>query len=211
MSAIKPRRPPWLSLTLVPLMAAVALGLSSCETDGHFTLLGYTTRPNYRPDIRTVRVPIFKNATLRDSVRQGLEFELTRAVIREIEQKTPYKVVGSDCDADTELTGRIILLNKAIINRNQYNEVREAETTLGVEVVWKDLRSGEVLSRPNPRPGTPPPPPPEPGTPPPPPPPVLVTSLAGFIPELGESPTTAYKRNVDRLAQQIVCLMETPW
>ena len=38
-------------------------------------------------------------------LRQGLEFDLTRAVVREIEAKTPYKVVGADADADTELTG----------------------------------------------------------------------------------------------------------
>lgn len=211
MSEFKRRSLPQWHFMSVLLLAAVTLGLSSCETDGHFTVLGYTTRPNYRPDIRTVRVPIFENATIRDSTRQGLEFDLTRAVVREIEQKTPYKVVGPGCEADTELTGRIVTLTKRIINLDQYNEVREAETTLTVQVVWKDLRSGDVLSRPARAPGTPPPPPPEPGTPAPPVPPVTVVSQAGFIPELGESPTTAYKRNVDRMAQQIVSMMEVPW
>ena len=46
------------------------------------------------------------------------------------------------------LSGKILSLNKAILNRTQTNEVREAETTLAVEVVWKNARSGEVLSRP---------------------------------------------------------------
>ena len=46
---------------------------------------------------------------------------------------------------------------------------------------------------------------------PPPRPPVLVQSIGGFIPELGESLTTAQKRNVDRLAVQIVSMMEKPW
>jgi hypothetical protein len=40
---------------------------------------------------------------------------------------------------------------------------------------------------------------------------VVVTSIANFIPELGESITTAQKRNVDRLAVQIVSMMEKPW
>src|ERR687884_259892 len=119
MTALSPGRS-W----LLPLLALL---LSSCAGDGHLTLLGYTTRPNYDTSIRTVRVPIFKNFTMRDSTRQGLEFDLTKAVVREIELKTPYKVVGADCDADTELTGTIVAYNKGILNRNQQNEVREAE------------------------------------------------------------------------------------
>src|SRR5262245_2349620 len=44
-------------------LAACALLLPSCATDGHFSILGYSTRPNYDPNIRTVRVPLFKNKT----------------------------------------------------------------------------------------------------------------------------------------------------
>jgi hypothetical protein len=184
--------------------------LSSCGWDGQFTVFGYTTQPNYDTCIHTVRVPIFKNNTLY----RGLEFELTRAVVREIEAKTPFKVVGENAAADTELTGTIIGLNKNILSRTQLNEVREAETVLAVEVVWRDLRTGDILSRPRPGPGVPPPVPPPnapPGTPPPPPPPVLIQSVGTFAPELGQSITTAEKTNVDRLAIQIVSMMEKPW
>jgi hypothetical protein len=199
---------PRLFLASAVLLGTVSLLLPSCQSESGFTILGYSPAPNYRSDIRTVRVPLFKNMTYRDSTRQGLEFDLTRAVIREIEQKTPYKVVSPGCDADTELTGTIVRLQKTIINRNQLNEVREAETLLGVELVWTDLRSGEVLSRP--APAVPPPPDGGPAVVPPAP-PVIAFSQAHFIPELGESPTTAYKRAVDRLAVQIVSLMEEPW
>jgi hypothetical protein len=208
------------------LAAGVAL-LPSCESGGNFTILGYTTRPNYDTHIHTVFVPVFKNFTLW----RGLEFDLTRAVVREIEAKTPYKVISDRSCADTELTGTIISLNKNILNRTQLNEIREGETTLGVEVVWRDLRTGEILSRPRP-PGGPlpvvpslpgstaapdgalqPVPIPPPGGPPapPPPPPVLVQSIGGFIPELGQSLTTAQYQNVNRLAIQIVSMMELPW
>lgn len=202
--------------------------ISSCGWDGQLKMAGYSTRPQYDMNVRTVYVPIFKNTTMW----RGLEFDLTRAVVREIESKTPYKVV-SDCNnADTELEGTIVMMTKNILNRNQMNEVREAETTLGVEIVWRDLKSGEVLSRPRrdqnapfpvvpsmpPGKGMPEPaipampeaPPPE-GLVPPPPPPILVRSVAGFIPELGESITTAQKKNIDRLATQIVSLMEEAW
>jgi hypothetical protein len=194
-------------------VAALAAVLPSCESDGHFTVFGYTTRPNYDCNIKTVRVPIFKNRTLY----RGLEFDLTRAVIRTIEAQTPFKVV-SECDhADTELSGTIVTFTKTVINRNPLNEVRQADTLLGVEIIWRDLRTGEILSKPKSGPGAPPPPPPPdappppPGKPPPPPPVTLVQSLGGFIPELGESLTTAQKKNVDRLAVRIVGLMEMPW
>jgi hypothetical protein len=40
---------------------------------------------------------------------------------------------------------------------------------------------------------------------------VLVQSTGGFIPELGESLTTAEQKNVNSLAVQIVSMMEIPW
>jgi hypothetical protein len=213
---------------------SLLLLLAACTENRNLTILGYSTQPNYDTSIRTVRVPTFKNLTQR----RRLEFDLTNAVVREIELKTPFKVVGANCDADTELTGTIISYNKNILNRNQLNEVREAETTLGVELVWKDLRTGEILTRPRRGETTPAAPflaapgllpgqegsavmqlpanavpplgaPLPPGTPAQP--PVLVQSVAGFIPEVGESLATAYQRNVDRLAVQIVSMMEKPW
>ena len=186
------------------LLAAAALLLPSCSWDGQFTILGYTTRPNYDPGIRTIRVPIFKNNTYI----RGLEFDLTRAVIREIQSKTPFRVVAADCAADTELTGTITTLNKIAINRTQLNEIREGQTTLAVEIVWRDLRTGEVLSQPRPKsdPDGPPPPPPDAK-----PKPLLVQSLGTYIPELGGSTTTSLQENVNRLAVQIVSKMEIPW
>jgi hypothetical protein len=197
------------ALCLVALLALLAAG---CEDGGHFTVFGYTTRPNYDTSIRTVRVPIFKNLSMRDSTREGVEFQLTQAVVREIGLKTPYRVVGANCDADTELEGTIVNFIKTVINRNQLNEVREAQTTLTVEVVWRDLRTGEILSQPKAKPDPipvlsdqPPNVNRQPGGP------VTVTSDASFIPELGESITTSRQRNVDRLAVQIVSMMEAPW
>jgi hypothetical protein len=253
---------------------AVVLALPSCETDGNFTVLGYTTKPNYDCSIHTVRVPIFQNRTFR----QGVEFDLTRAVVREIEAKTPYKVVGADSNADTELTGTIISFTKGTLNVNPLNEIRDQETDLVVEVTWRDLRTGEFLSAPGNRanggpasallalPGAAPvtdvpgvlapaitsapmapnsgaatfvqpvqtvgpdgaPAPPVvlgPGGTPLPPvlcgpdgkprPPnygkVTLTSSGDFIPELGQSITTAQKQNVDRMAVQITSMMEKPW
>ncbi len=75
-------------LCLVGLVACLP---AACNSEGHFTFLGYTTQPTYDPGIRTVYVPIFQNITYA----RGVEFDLTRAIIREIESKTPFKVVDS--------------------------------------------------------------------------------------------------------------------
>src|SRR5438067_12077968 len=107
-----------------------ALALPGCESGGHFTILGYTTRPNYDTCIKTVYVPIFQCEIMLDETRRQIPFDLTRAVIREIEAKTPYKVVSDRGRADTELTGRVKALTKNLINRNQLNEIREAEQVM---------------------------------------------------------------------------------
>lgn len=203
---------PTLSFALLATLA-VALTLTGCQTwDGHLNLGRYTTRPNYEASIRTVRVPVFRNKTQVYQGLSGVENELTLAIIREIEMRTPYKVVPANADADTELTGTIVSYSKGIINRNQLNEVREAETYLAVDVVWKDLRTGEILSQPRrkdldapnaafnlPEPGAPEPIP------------VRINSTGSFIPELGQSTSTARQVNFNRIAAQITRMMEKPW
>ncbi len=213
--------------------AALALLLPACQNDGHFSLLGYSTRPNYRTDIRTVRVKIFNNKTHRT----GLEFELTSALVRAIEKTTPYKVVNGDCAADTELSGTITAFTKGILNINNVNEQRDIETNLIVEFSWRDLRTGEYLSKPARRPGevvevpaptgpigplplegVPGAPAPTvlttpilPGVAPGPGNSIIVTSTTHYVPELGQSLATAMQENVNRLARQICELMEKPW
>lgn len=215
------------SIAVIALFAAFA----GCESAGHFCLLGYSTRPNYSENIRTVYVPQFKSQIQIDSTRLTVPVDVTRAVIREIESKTPFKVVSDRSCADTELSGTVMLLNKNLLNRNQLNEIREAETVLTAAIVWLDLRSGEVLSRQ--RQGTPDlvtpgipaldipdlggtGPSPVPAMPAAPTPanvpvPVFVTGTGTFIPEVGQSNATAYQRSINQLATQIVSQMEKPW
>ena len=208
-------------------VALLAMMLPACSQERDFCLFGYSTRPNYNTEYRTVRVPIFKNRTFV----QRLEVDLTKEVVRQIEDHTPYKVVPCGQDADTELVGVISFAGKNVINRNQLNEVREAETLIGVELVWTDLKTGEVISKPR-RDGEPPiilqtPAAPNTVTPDgttvlppilgvpegvlPPKPVVVVQSLGHFIPELGGSITTSQQQNIKRLATQIVSMMEIPW
>jgi hypothetical protein len=180
----------------------IAVLISGCGWDGHINILGYTTKPNYDCTIHTVYVPIFKNKTLY----QHLEDDLTRVVIQEIEAKTPYKVVNSPHLADTELLGTIVNVNKSLILGNQLAEIREAQTMMTVEVLWRDLRAGhegENLSHPRPagRLG-PPPPPGAPLVP------AVIQTIGYLIPELGGSISTAKQEMVQKSAIQIVSMME---
>lgn len=190
---------------LVCFAAIAAAMLPGCGWNGQFTVLGYTTQPNYDQSIRTVYVPIFGNQTFY----RGWEFELTRAVIREIESKTPYKVASSPDGADSELIGNITRITKTLINANQLNEVREAQTILSAEIVWRDLRpgqQGQLLSSTRQGGAQRLPGPVDPTAPPPP--PTLITAIGHFVPELGGSITSVQKQCVDRLAVQVISMME---
>jgi hypothetical protein len=196
----------WIGLTFF----ASALLLAGCTSDGHFRFLGYTTEPNYDSTIRTVYVPVAKNVTFR----RGLEDYLTRAVIREIINKTPYMIASCRENADTELCLKIITRGKNMIIPTPTNQIRQSEVNMGVEVVWKDLRpgrTGEVLSNPRaaltrepPLPGMEPVPP-APAMP------ILLLPVATYEPELGGSTQTAEKQVIDRVAVQIVSMMEKGW
>ena len=190
------------------VVAAGTFLLPACK-DGHLDVFGYTSEPPYDCSIQTVYVPIPRNLTYR----RGLEFDLKRAIDREIESKTPYRVSSNPDNADTELFCKIIGRTKNVVVLNQNNEVRDAETTLAVEVTWKDLRLGhvgDVLTKP-PLPGQAEIAVVDPLTPPPAPAPLLITVPSNFVPELGGSITTAEKQMVDRLAVEIVSKMEKRW
>ena len=108
------------------LSLAVALSLPACDSDGNFTVLGYTTRPNYDCSIHTVRVPIFKNRTFR----RGMEFDLTRSGRARDRVKTPYKVVGPASRRRHRTDRHHHRPPRRILNFNQLNEIREARDDL---------------------------------------------------------------------------------
>jgi hypothetical protein len=148
-------------------------------------------RSLYAPEIRTVYVPIFKSS----SFRRNLGERLTEAVMKEIEAKTPYKVVGTPT-ADSTLSGRIIGDNKRVVVEDRYDQPRQAEIRLRVAVHWTDCR-GDLIreSRSIPFSSE-----------------IVGTSgTAPLFPELGQSVATSQQQAIQRVAEQIVSMMETPW
>src|SRR2546423_11289966 len=67
--------------------------------------------------------------------RRNLGERLTEAVVKEIEHRTPYKVVDAD-RADMLLTGVIIIDNKDVVIRSHLGDPRVGKITMGVHVTW---------------------------------------------------------------------------
>lgn len=150
----------------------------------------FGTRTLYRPDITTVYVPIFES----ESLRRNLAERLTEAVQKEIERKTPYRVVSTPA-ADSALRVRILEESKRVLIENANDEPRAIEIGMQVEVSWLDGR-GALIGGGGGLPLAP----------------VLVAeSGATLIPEAGQSVTTAQQQAIQRLAEQIVTQMEIPW
>jgi len=192
--------------------------LSGCVGDGDLTVLGYSTVPPYDPNIRSVHIPVFKNVAFVTDPYRGIEVEATQAIVKELgRRRSPIRVVGDPSRADTELIGTILQIDKGVLNRSQLNFARELELVVTAEVVWRDLRTGAILT--NPRRGAVAVVEPfDPSLPPPPqtaeqqvPIPVRITAVGRFIPELGESNASAQKLACDMLAKQIVDMFEAPW
>ena len=58
---------------------------AGCAHDGHVGIFGYTTAPNYDPEIRTVFVPVFRTKVFSTTPYRNMEMTLTRKVIDAIE------------------------------------------------------------------------------------------------------------------------------
>lgn len=148
-------------------------------------------RSLYRPDIRTIYVPIVQS----DSYRRYLGERLTEALVKQIELDTPYKVVHYP-EADSTLIGRISWAGKRALIEDPFDEPRNLEVLLNVEVTWVN-RQGESLMQPTYIPL-----------------PLLATTFsqtANFVPEGGQSLETSYQETSQRLAKQIVTQMQIPW
>lgn len=149
-------------------------------------------RSLYAPDVDTVYVPMI----VSDSYRRDLGERLTEAVIKEIELKTPFKVVGSP-DADSILSARLIGDTKRVVVENRNDDPRAVEIAMAVEIAWLNRRREPIYT---------------PTTIPLPPELIPIGQSSTLIPEAGQSLVTAQQQAIDRLAQQIVSTMEEqPW
>jgi hypothetical protein len=150
----------------------------------------FGTRNLYAPDISTVYVPVFSS----NSFRPDLGERLTEAVQKEIEKRTPYKVVNTP-NADSVLSGQIVRDVKRVTIENPTDDPREFEVVFTVRVSWVD-RNNSVLQQGNvPIAGAA----------------IELLQASPVRPEIGDSVATGQQQTIERLARQIVSMMEAPW
>ena len=157
----------------------------------------------YRPDIRTVHVPVFQSESLRDRLGE----RLTEAVVKEIEMRTPYKVVGVE-EADSVLSGAIVSDVKRVTAETIYDDARNITAGFQVHTRWVG-RNGNTLMQCSEMPlvscdarvNADSAPPWD----------LRVNADSAFIPEAGQSLATAQQLAIERIARDIVSQMEIPW
>jgi len=168
------------SILLMLSLVAVMTAITGC---------GYVIGFPHDQQIRTVEVPMFEST----SYRRGLDLQLTEAVQKQIQQRTPFRVVKED--GDTRLTGRIIDMRKSVLGETRNDDPRELQVNIALEVVWEDLRAGKILAQEQ-IPLTP-------GM-------ASLRAQAEFAPEVGQSLATATQQAMNQMARHVVDLMETP-
>lgn len=165
-------------LALVVLVLGGAGALTSCAGYGYAQL--------YPEGYATVAVPVFENQTFE----RGVAYDLTEAVIKEIEQRTPYKVADAD-RADTLLRGTVTGVQRRQLSRTPVGGLpQEIEVEVTIDFEWEDLRRGGTLVS---RRG--------------------FTSVGRYIPTqpLGEDFSQGRQAAADRAARDVVEAMRSPW
>lgn len=147
---------------------------------------GYTIRAPFDKSVRTVFVPIFKT----QSFRRDLNTNLTEMVQKEIERRTTYKVVGRPEEADTILEGTINYADKNVIVENPFNLPRQLNATVALSVKWTHNPPTEIETARGP---------------------TIIAETVNFAPEIGETSLTAFYNVNQRIAAQVVDMMEQPW
>lgn len=181
----------WRAVASTALAAVVAAGCAGYHV-GASTL--------YAPDVRTVYVPMIES----DSYRRDLGERLTEAVVKEIELKTPYKVVATPT-ADSVLEVHLRGDRRGLLGEDAFDNPRILENYLTAVVTWQNRRRVAIAPvQTLPVPGglvqgayaeDP----------------VGVEQSSLLIPEAGQTVASQQQLAINRLAEQIVATMETPW
>ena len=149
------------------------------------------TRSLYRTDIRTIHVPIIKS----ESFRPELGVMLTESVQKEIERRTSFKLANIET-ADSVMTCTLTGDTKRVVSETNLDEPRLLQSIMTVEVAWIDRRGMPLIETRFLPPGE--------TT-------FYFSENVDFVPEAGQSISTANQRLVERLANHIVDQMEVRW
>lgn len=164
------------SVLILTIAAALAVLASGCG--------GYRNSWLYPQEIQTVYVEMFDTT----SFRRGFEFELTDAICKQLESKTPYKIVSDRSRADSVLSGNLGITNTVLAGDPLTGKALENETLVSVSVTWKNLKTGQLLIDSE-----------------------KVYASATYSTPMGQTVDYSITRAVNEAAQKVIELMQTPW
>ena len=146
---------------------------------------GYSQQSLFPQDVDTIYLHMFDNRTFW----RNMEYDLTDALAKRIEARTPYKIVSDPDLADTVMTGQITSVSQGVLmtDRDTGNSV-EQELILRAVVSWKNYKTGALLADNE-----------------------TVVASASFSTALQQHQAYGSKLATNRLAVKIVELMETRW
>lgn len=120
------------------IISAILMMIPGCASSPN---QGYAFDSGFDESIRTIAVPIFRNET----TSRGLEVQLTEAVQKQLQQRTPWRLSSTD-RADTTLVGVITSTQLNVLSDDpQTGLVQEQGVRITIRFEWRDNRSGEVL------------------------------------------------------------------
>ena len=121
--------------SILALMLALVPGCASSPNQG------YAFDSTFDESISTIAVPIFRNET----TSRGIEVQLTEAVMKQIQQRTPWRITPTD-RADTTLVGVVTRTSlRALSDDPQTGLVQEQAVQITIRFEWRDNRTGDVL------------------------------------------------------------------
>ncbi|MEM7456814.1 MAG: LPS assembly lipoprotein LptE [Planctomycetota bacterium] len=138
----------------------------------------------HRSDIRTVHVGFFES----ESYRRFLGQRFTEAVTKQIELDTPLTITEPAL-ADSFIQGRLVREQKRVLTENRGDEPRALQLDWQLEVTWVDRAGVPLMQRQL----------------------LKLDRDVDFVPEGGQSVSTAQQELINRMAREIVGQMEMPW
>lgn len=135
--------------------------------------------------VRTVAVPVFANRT--EPYRREVQVDLTEAVVRELQARTPYSVVARREEADAVLLGEVLAFSETPLVEGRQDEVLQSSVALTVDVRLVDRRGLPLV------------------------PTRRVTDQASFLTLRGENVDTARREALQEIAERVIFELETGW
>ena len=146
---------------------------------------GYSNKPLYTDEVKSVFVEMFDNTTFE----RDLEYDLTDAIAKRVEEETPYKIISDKSRADTVLSGKITGIGSSALTLDRdTGRALENQTEITAEFSWKNLKTGQYLVE-N----------------------ASLTATAGYSEFEQQSFEYASRIATNKLAERIVEEMQTKW